>query len=121
MYCAPLATQSFTAMNERADASQDAILVDAYNALRFEFMGGLSGDIYADIRTPGFAPTQMPTVAVVAYFLSDDPQHVLLAQFLRIVIRAAESHDPVLSGMALALVAKLARSHAMLHRDEVHS
>lgn len=105
-------------MYEQQTSREEQALADAYNALRFEFMRGIQENIYAPIPTPGFAPRSMPAITVVAQLLRDDETQVMLAQVMRVVVRAAEGMDPVIAAMAQALIARMARKHALLHGDE---
>lgn len=93
--------------------------MSAYSSLRGAFIQGIHGDLHAPIPTPGFSPASMPSWQVVHQMLFQvDADGLLLLDLLRVVVRAAEGADPVLCGMAQAVIAKMAREHAAMHKEE---
>lgn len=105
-------------LHRRQTDFEQAVLL-SHMALRRAFVEGIHGDLHAPIPSPGFEPRAMPTWQVVhSMLIQVDADGTLLVDMLRVVVRAAEGYDPVLCGMAQALIARLASKHALMHREE---
>jgi hypothetical protein len=88
---------------------------NAFNRLRTELMGALLGDPTKIVETPGFDPSRMSALSVVAEQVSGDSEQALLACLVRVLSLSAQGRSEEAKAASDACIEFVCDRHAAWH------